>query len=58
MASAAITRPKRPPAPFRSLGRSMLLTLPMALWALLLFTPTLQSPGLNRTSPPSWLSFS
>jgi ferredoxin len=29
-------------------GRSVLLTLPIALWALLMFTPTLRSPGLNH----------
>jgi ferredoxin-type protein NapH len=32
------------PAAFRSVGRSILLTLPMALWALLMFTPALQHP--------------
>ncbi len=48
MASAAIPRPKRRPAPFRTVGRSLLLTLPIALWALLMFTPTLRSPGLNH----------
>ena len=33
---------QRPPKPaFRGIGRSLLLTLPMALWALLMFTPSL-----------------
>ena len=36
----------RPPA-FRSVGRSVLLTLPMALWALLMFTPSFRQPGRN-----------
>jgi len=35
-----------PPA-FRSVGRSLLLTLPMALWSLLMFTPTFQHGGRN-----------
>ena len=48
MASAAIPHPKRRPPPFRTVGRSVLLTLPIALWALLMFTPTLRSPGLNH----------
>jgi ferredoxin-type protein NapH len=48
MASAAILHPKRRPPPFRTVGRSVLLTLPIALWALLMFTPTLRSPGLNH----------
>jgi len=48
MASAAIPHPKRRPPPFRSVTRSALLTLPIALWALLMFTPTLRSPGLNQ----------
>ena len=43
MASRVLTRP---PA-FRSVGRSMLLTLPMALWALLMFTPSFRQPGRN-----------
>ena len=36
------------PAPataFRGIGRSLLLTVPMALFSLLLFTPVLQQPG-------------
>lgn len=36
----------RPPA-FRSVARSVLLTLPMALWALLMFTPSFRQPGRN-----------
>lgn len=32
---------------FRSIGRSILLTLPMALWALLMFTPSLKQAGRN-----------
>ncbi len=47
MASAAVPHPKRRLPPFRSVTRSVLLTLPIALWALLMFTPTLRSPGLN-----------
>ena len=34
----------RPPA-FRSVGRSLLLTLPMALWSLLMFTPSFMHNG-------------
>ena len=34
----------RPPA-FRSTGRSLLLTLPMALWSLLMFTPSFMHNG-------------
>ncbi len=41
MASHAPAVPyRKPPAPFRSIGRSLLLTLPIALWSLLMFTPT------------------
>jgi len=36
--------PARPPA-FRSIGRSILLTLPIALWSLLMFTPSFRSGG-------------
>jgi polyferredoxin len=36
----------RSPA-YRSIGRSALLTLPIALWALLMFTPTFQSSSRN-----------
>ncbi|MGD0158469.1 MAG: 4Fe-4S binding protein [Terracidiphilus sp.] len=36
------------PAAFRGVGRSILLTLPIALWSLLMFTPTLQHPGRDR----------
>jgi ferredoxin-type protein NapH len=32
----------------RSVGRAVLLTLPMALWTLLMFTPTLRQPGIDR----------
>ena len=34
----------RPPV-FRSIGRSILLTLPIALWSLLMFTPSFRSGG-------------
>ena len=34
-----------PVAAFRGIGRSLLLTVPMALFSLLLFTPVLQHPG-------------
>ena len=34
----------RPPA-FRGIGRSILLTLPMALWSLLIFTPSFRQAG-------------
>ena len=37
----------RPPA-FRSVGRSLLLTLPIALWTLLMFTPTLRQSGRDN----------
>jgi polyferredoxin len=37
----------RPPA-FRSVGRSLLLTLPIALWSLLMFTPSFREPGRDR----------
>ena len=47
MASSAVLRPHRPAPTFRSVGRSLLLTLPMALWSLLLFTPSLREPGRN-----------
>lgn len=45
MASRSLAHPS--PHAFRSIGRSLLLTLPMALWSLLMFTPTLRSPGLE-----------
>jgi len=32
----------------RSMGRSLLMTLPMALWTLLMFTPGLMKPGRNQ----------
>lgn len=38
---------QRPPA-FRGVGRSILLTLPMALWSLLMFMPSLQRSGQDR----------
>ena len=47
MASAAIPRPRRRPPPFRTVSRSLLLTSPIALWALLMFTPVFRSPGRN-----------
>jgi len=34
----------RPPV-FRGIGRSILLTLPMALWSLLIFTPSFRQAG-------------
>ena len=37
----------RPPA-FRGIGRSILLTLPMALWSLLIFTPSFRQAGRNQ----------
>lgn len=37
----------RPPA-FRTVGRSVLLTLPMALWSLLMFTPAVREGGGER----------
>ena len=46
MASNSSTVPR--PAAFRGVGRSILLTLPIALWSLLMFTPTLQHPGRDR----------
>jgi hypothetical protein len=33
------------PVPRRGIGRSLLLTVPMALFTLLLFTPVLRQPG-------------
>jgi polyferredoxin len=36
------------PAPFRGIGRSLLLTLPMALWSLLIFAPTFRNPEHDR----------
>ena len=33
------------PVAFRGVGRSILLTLPMALWSLLMFTPSFQHAG-------------
>ena len=41
--SISVARPKA----FRGVGRSILLTLPMALWALLMFTPAFQKAGNN-----------
>src|SRR5208282_5580557 len=37
----SVARPKA----FRGVGRSILLTLPMALWALLMFTPAFRNSG-------------
>jgi hypothetical protein len=37
--------PDAPASGPRSVGRSLLLTLPMALWGLLMFSQTLQVPG-------------
>jgi polyferredoxin len=37
----------QPPA-FRGVGRSILLTLPMALWSLLMFTPSFQHSSSDR----------
>jgi len=42
----ASTPKVRPPA-YRTIGRSALLTLPIALWALLMFTPTFRSSSRN-----------
>ena len=39
--SSALVRP----AAFRSVGRSVLLTLPIALWSLVMFTPSLRQAG-------------
>jgi len=48
MASSSV--PVRPAA-FRGVGRSLLLTLPMALWSLLMFTPAfLHASGVARAS--------
>ena len=38
----------RGPTGFRSIGRSILLTLPMALWSLLMFTPAFQKAGRDE----------
>ncbi|MGB8258831.1 MAG: 4Fe-4S binding protein [Terracidiphilus sp.] len=46
MASTSTTLAR--PAAFRGVGRSLLLTLPMALWSLLMFTPGLRQPGVAR----------
>jgi polyferredoxin len=35
------------PAAFRGVGRSLLLTLPMALWSLLIFSPEFRTPGMR-----------
>ena len=43
MASHSIS--VRRPVAFRGVGRSILLTLPIALWALLMFTPAFQNAG-------------
>lgn len=44
-----VSSPKvRAPA-YRSFGRSALLTLPIALWSLLMFTPTFRSSSRNLT---------
>ena len=47
MASQSLSRPRPEKPPFRSIGRAALLTLPMALWALLMFTPAFREPGRN-----------
>jgi ferredoxin-type protein NapH len=48
MASSMLAHSHRPPPPaFRSIGRSILLTLPMALWALLMFTSSFMHHGRN-----------
>lgn len=46
MASLVSATPRS--APFRGIGRSLLLTLPMALWSMLMFTPGLTQPGRER----------
>lgn len=38
----------RPARPVRGIGRSLLLTLPLALWSLLMFTPTLRQAGRDE----------
>jgi ferredoxin-type protein NapH len=38
----------RRPVAFRGVGRSILLTLPIALWSLLMFTPALQKAGRDE----------
>lgn len=48
---------KRPPE-FRSVLRALLLTLPMALWSLLMFTPTFQhGPGNHRIGAATVTAF-
>jgi len=42
---ASVTAPAVQKPAFRSVGRSLLLTLPMALWAMVMFTPALRQPG-------------
>ena len=46
MASRASTLAR--PAAFRGVGRSILLTLPIALWALLMFTPSFRQAGRDE----------
>ena len=46
MASHSI--PVARPVAFRGVGRSILLTLPIALWALLMFTPAFQKAGRDE----------
>jgi ferredoxin-type protein NapH len=47
MASAGVAGPRRGPPAYRSVGRSLLMTLPMGVWALLMFTPEFREPGRN-----------
>lgn len=42
--ASTLARPKA----FRGVGRSILLTLPIALWALLMFTPSFQKTGRDE----------
>ena len=42
--ASTLARPKA----FRGVGRSILLTLPIALWALLMFTPSFQRAGRDE----------
>lgn len=46
MASQPRTQIEKPA--FRGWGRAALLTLPMALWSILMFTPALREPGLAK----------
>lgn len=45
---ASQSRALERPAAFRGVGRSILLTLPIALWSLLMFTPAFREAGLGH----------